>query len=143
MAALGMIYGPWLGGVLGGTASVIAGATAYGATRLLGHRAAVFLVGERDLRRAELFFSRAGGYAVALSRPLPLLPEVIACLAGLARMRTTSFFAALCCGSLPIGFIFAGVGSLAQDQPRLAMALVVVVPVLLWPIAGRILNSSR
>ena len=142
MAGLGIIYGPIVGGMLSGVASVIAGAIAYGATRLLGHRAALFLVGEHDLNRAESFFTRAGGYAVALSRPLPLLPEVIACLAGMARMRPTHFFVALCCGSFPSGFIFAGLGSWLEDRAWLGITIGAVVPLLLWPLARRLLNSK-
>lgn len=142
MAALGIIYGPVVGGVLSGVASFLAGAIAYMATRMMGHRAAVFIVGERDLARAERFFARAGGYAVAFSRPLPLLPEVTACLAGLAEMRRRVFFAALGIGSLVTGFAFAAVGHMGASSPGIAMLIGAVIPVAVWPFARGLLKGD-
>src|SRR5215207_5186873 len=49
IAGLGMIYGPWLGGLIGGAGSVLAGLTAYGGSRWLGGRFATWLVGDDDL----------------------------------------------------------------------------------------------
>ncbi|MCK4342300.1 MAG: VTT domain-containing protein [Phycisphaerae bacterium] len=143
MAALGITYGLVVGGLLSGSASFIAGAIAYAATRMMGPRAAEFLVGRKDLRRATTFFERSGGYAVAMSRPLPLLPEVVACLAGLARMPARAFFLALACGSLPSGFVYAGVGALAVDRPLIALALGVIIPVLFWTIARGLLGVKQ
>ncbi len=110
MAALGVLYGPVRGGLIGAVGSILSGSIAYGLCRLLGRRAAVKLAGEKDLARAEGFFDSAGGWAVALSRWLPVLPEAVACLAGLARMRALSFFIALACGSIPMAFAFAALG---------------------------------
>jgi len=143
MSALGIIYGPVVGGLIGGAGSVLSGSIAYGLTRLLGRRAAVFLAGERDLQRAEAFFRRAGGWAVAVARPMPLLAEVIACLAGLARMRPGRFFLALACGSLPMGLIFATLGYAGSNRPLLALVLSGLVPLLLWPVVQRLVGTER
>jgi uncharacterized membrane protein YdjX (TVP38/TMEM64 family) len=142
MAALGILYGPVLGGLLAAAGSCIAGLIAYGVTRLLGKRAAQFLVGQRDLERAERFFDRAGGWAVALSRWLPLLAEVIACLAGLAGMRPGRFVVALICGALPMGLTFATIGAAGADRPVLAIVISIIAPALLWPIAQRLLKAG-
>lgn len=141
MAALGIIYGPIVGGILSGAASFCAGAIAYLATRMMGHRAAVFIVGERDLARAEKFFDRAGGYAVAFSRPLPLLPEVTACLAGMAEMKRRVFFTALGIGSVVTGLAFAWVGHAGASNPGMAMFIGAAIPVAVWPIARRMLKE--
>lgn len=137
MAALGYLYGSVVGGLLGGAASTAAGLIAYGATRLIGHKAAVFLAGERDLRRTEDFFRKRGGFAVAITRPMPLLPEVVACLAGLARMPFRFFFVSLCCGSFPTGFAFAAIGALGVEKPSLAIAAGCIIPVILWSFVHR------
>lgn len=142
MAALGILYGPVLGGVLSAVGSCSAGLIAYGASRLLGHRGAEFLVGRRDLERAERFFDRAGGWAVALSRWLPLLPEIIACLAGLARMRPGRFIVAMICGTLPMGITFASIGAAGADRPVLAVVVSIAAPVILWPLAQRLLRAG-
>ena len=73
-----------------------------------------------------------GAWLVVLSRWLPIFPEVIACLAGLARMPPLSFFAALACGSAPLGFVFAAIGHAGVSHPVLAIALSAGLPPLLW-----------
>lgn len=133
MAALGFVYGPWLGGLLGATGSILAGLLAYGLCRQMGRRAAEWIAGKRDLERGErIFGSSAGGFIVALSRWLPVMPEVIACLAGLSRMPFGRFAASLACGSLPLGFAFAAIGAMGKDQPGIALLLSAIVPPVLW-----------
>jgi len=137
LAALGVVYGPLLGGIIGGAGSVLSGALAYGACRLAGSRAALFLAGERDLARGRRFFECSGGWAVVLSRWMPLLPEVVACLAGLMEMKPTRFFAALLCGSLPMAFCYAFAGHLGADQPLVVLAASALVPLVVWALLAR------
>ena len=132
MAALGFVYGPLAGGLLGAAGSILSGLLAYGLCRLLGRRGAARLLGPGDLARAERLFARVGGWLVVLSRWLPLFPEVIACMAGLARMPAGAFVAALACGSLPLAFAFAAVGHAGVDRPGLALGLSALLPPLLW-----------
>jgi len=140
MAALGVAYGPLLGGAIGGIGSCLGGIVAYSACRLFGHRAAVWIAGEDEVRRGERFFAtKGGGWAVALSRWLPLLPEVIACIAGVARMPTRRFLLALACGSFPMAFAFATVGWSGRQRPTTALILSALLPLILWPIAARLL----
>ena len=99
IALLGMLYGPWLGGFIGGVGTLLAGLVAYGGCRLLGDRFVRFLVGEANLGRLQKFFARHGLWAIALTRWMPLLPEALCCLAGMSRMRFWPLFLALACGS--------------------------------------------
>ncbi len=133
ITGLGMIYGPWLGGLIGGVGSVLAGLTAYGGSRLLGARFATRLVGADDLGRLAFFFSRRGPWAIALSRWLPILPEALCCLAGLARMPFRVFLAALVCGGLPMSFLFAWLGRSFEQQPLAGLVVSGLIPLLLWP----------
>lgn len=139
MAALGILYGPIAGGLISTAGSMLAGGIAYGLARLIGRRGALILVGERDLARAQHFFARSGGYAVAFSRALPLLAEVIACLAGLAGMRTARFVLALACGALPMGMVFAWLGHVGGDRPVLSVVISAAAPLVLWPVARRLM----
>jgi uncharacterized membrane protein YdjX (TVP38/TMEM64 family) len=82
MAGLGMLYGPALGGLLGGLGSFAAGALGYLACRAFGRNAARAILGRDGFVRAERWFSAAGGWIVALSRALPILPELVVCMAG-------------------------------------------------------------
>ncbi len=140
MSALGWMYGWWTGGLICVAGSLLAGTAAYAACRWLGRGAARWMAGEDGLIRAEEIFSRRGGWLVALSRWMPVLPEAVACLAGLARMRPSVFFSALLCGSVPMGFAFAGIGHLGHREPGWAVALSGIVPVLLWLGAVRVLR---
>jgi uncharacterized membrane protein YdjX (TVP38/TMEM64 family) len=132
MSALGWVYGVWVGGLLAALGSFLAGMAAYGLGRLLGPRGALFLLGPRDLERGRRWFEHGGGWLVCLSRALPLLPEAVACTAGLVRMPLGRFMLALACGSLPMGCVFAWIGATGRDAPGLAMGLSLGLPVVLW-----------
>jgi len=137
MSALGFLYGPWTGGVVSALGSFLSGALAYGLTRWINPRWAAALAGAEELEKYHQLFARSGAWIVALSRWLPLLPEVVACLAGLSRMPARLFFIALACGSLPLGFAFAAIGAAGQRSPGLALALSAVVPAVLMVVARR------
>jgi len=133
MSALGLVYGWFWGGVLSALGSVGAGLLAYGLARKLGRRGALLLAGEKGLKEGDRLFQGAmGGWIVALSRWLPVLPEVVACLAGLSRMPFARFSAALCAGSVPMGFVFAWIGHTGQEKPVLALILSAGLPPLIW-----------
>jgi uncharacterized membrane protein YdjX (TVP38/TMEM64 family) len=140
MSALGWMYGWWLGGLISAAGSMLAGTIAYAACRWLGRGAARWIAGEDGLRKGEELFEQRGGWLVALSRWMPVLPEAVACLAGLASMRWRVFLPALACGALPTGFVFAGIGHLGQSEPAWAFALSAIVPILLWLAAAKVLK---
>lgn len=142
MSALGLIYGWFWGGLASAAGSITAGLVAYGLCRAAGRRAAVWLAGEDGLIKGEALFAKHGGWLVATSRWMPVLPEAIACLAGLVRMPFQRFLLAMICGSLPMGFAFAAIGALGSSQPTLAIALSAAVPVCLWLLARRFLRSD-
>lgn len=132
MAGLGYVYGVFWGGLIGSGGSFLAGSLGYGICRLVGRGAARRILGDRDLERGERMFRDVGGWLVVLSRWLPVFPEVIACMAGLTRMPAGRFFAALACGSVPLGFAFAAVGAAGIERPALAIALSALAPPALW-----------
>jgi uncharacterized membrane protein YdjX (TVP38/TMEM64 family) len=133
IAGLGMLYGPWLGGLIGGVGSTLAGLVAYGGCRLLGQRFLDFLVGSANLEKLGRFFGRHGLWAIALSRWMPLLPEALCCLAGMARMRFGPFLAALGCGSLAMGFAFGFLGMAYLDRPVVGLVVSALIPLAVWP----------
>lgn len=143
MSALGWKYGWFLGGLLSAGGSVLSGLVAYGACRWFGRPAGRWIAGEDGLLRAGEWLEKGGGWLVALSRWMPVLPEAVACLAGLARMRWRTFWLALVCGSVPLGFAFAAIGHLGHSKPVLAVLLSAVVPIGLWMVARRFWNGEK
>ncbi len=135
MSAMGLMYGWWWGGLASALGSILSGIVAYAMCRVAGHRAALWVAGAEGLAKGEALFAKHGGWLVATSRWMPVLPEAVACLAGLVRMPLRPFLVALVCGSLPMGFAFAAIGDLGSSNPALAIALSTVVPVLLWLVA--------
>jgi len=134
LVTLGMAYGPWLGGLIGTVGTFAAGTTGYSLCRVLNKRAARFLVGEKGMEIGGRFFEKSGGWVIALSRWTILLPELLSCYAGLMRMPPRQYFAALLCGTLPMSFTYAWLGSTdaAQENKLLALGLSAAIPVVLW-----------
>jgi len=135
MTALGILYGPWLGGLLAAAGSFLAGSIGYLVCRNFGRPAALKILGPKDLENGETLFATFGGWFVALSRWLPVFPEVVACMAGLTRMPKAAFFTALACGSIPFGFAFAALGHAGVDRPLMAIGFSILIPPLFWAAA--------
>ncbi len=137
ISAMGYLYGVWIGGFLASGGLMLAGMAGYGIGRLCGEQKARRWLGDADFVRGQALFSKGGGWVVALSRALPILPEVISCTAGLVRMPFKSFLAALTCGSVPMGFLFAAIGHAGQEAPTWAVVFSLVIPAILWAAASR------
>jgi uncharacterized membrane protein YdjX (TVP38/TMEM64 family) len=136
IAALGIIYGPVLGGLLGSVGLITGGLLGYVLMLTSARRMVRRFVGLQSLNRMEGLFERAGAWAIVLTRSLPYsIPEAMAFLAGLAGMPPGKFIVALTVGSVPTAFAFAAIGAGLADQPILAFVASYVLPVLLLPIA--------
>lgn len=134
MAALGAVYGLVPGSCISFAGSMLAGLAGYGAARLPGKKAVRYLATDPEMERFKAFFDRYGGYAVILSRTVPILPETISILAGLSRMEFPRFLAALAAGTLPVSVLFTWMGTgQGLGQPA-GILLAVVLPVLAWPL---------
>ena len=132
MSALGYIYGPIAGGLISALGSFLAGSLGYWLCRLMGEKTAMVLLGRNDYIKGKNLSGGVGAWVVVLSRWLPVFTEVIACMAGLTRMPVLYFHGALLCGSLPLGFVYAFVGSAGVDFPIMAIALSATLPPLIW-----------
>jgi len=141
MSALGYIYGPFIGSIFSTIGSVMAGLLAFGLCRALGERGALVILGKKDLEKGRNLFSNKGGWIVAVSRWLPVLPEIVSCMAGLNQMSAGKFTVALVCGSLPLGLVFAYIGHSGRDYPMAATLISALFPVVLWGFAQWALRS--
>lgn len=142
MSALGYIYGPLVGGLISAGGSFASGVLAYWLCRLLGENTATWLLGKKDYERGKKISARVGGWVVALSRWLPVFPEVIASMAGLTQMPVMNFYIALACGSLPLGFTYAIIGNSGIENPAQALGLSACLPPVIWFVVSRVLRSS-
>lgn len=143
ISALGYLYGTLIGGAIATVGLMASGLLGYGLGRLFTPALAQRWLGQRDYALGKRIFENGGGWAVALSKAVPILPEVIACTAGLLRMPFARFVVSLACGSLPMGFLFAAIGKAGHDTPGISIALSLILPALLWLAASRVNRGSR
>jgi uncharacterized membrane protein YdjX (TVP38/TMEM64 family) len=143
MAAMGLIYGPVLGGAIASFGSFLAALVGYTLCRAIGPRAASWIAGPRQIERLSEFFERNGMGAIAVSRFLPAVPEVLACLAGLTRMPFGRFCTGNLIGSVLVGFINAYFGARGETDPASTVAVVVVAPYVALPIFLYVLARGR
>jgi len=136
MSALGAVYGFWIGGLISAIGAMLAGMFGYGVGRFFDEKFAKRWLGEEDFEKGRNLFSKSGAWVVAVSRALPILPEVLSCMAGLLRMPFGKFMVALACGSVPMGFLFAWIGTVGREQPAWGLAFSLGVPALLWGAAA-------
>lgn len=142
MSALGAVYGFWIGGLLSAIGSMLAGMLGYGVGRFFDEKFAKRWLGEKDFEKGRSLFEKSGAWVVAISRALPILPEVLACMAGLLRMPFGTFVIALACGSVPMGFLFAWIGTVGREQPAWGLAFSLGVPAVLWGVAAVMRKKS-
>jgi uncharacterized membrane protein YdjX (TVP38/TMEM64 family) len=135
IAALGIIYGTLLGGLLGSIGLITGGLLGYALMRTSARRVVQRFAKARSLQRMERVFEQRGAWAIVLTRSFPYsVAEIMVFLAGLAGMPMGKFIAALTLGSVPIAFAFAAIGAGWADLPLLALVVSYVLPVLLLPI---------
>lgn len=128
MALAGMFYGAFLGAVVAFAASMFTAVLGFAACRLGGQVWVRRIVGEEDIERVGEWFERYGVFAIVISRPIPMLTEVISCLAGMSAMRVRTFLVATAVGHLPVCVFYSFIGSkgdFADPWPVIAVSLAV------------------
>ena len=136
IAALGIIYGAPIGGVLGSVGLFTGGFLGYLLMRTSARRFLQRVVRIQSRHKMETLFDRGGPWAIVLTRSLPYsVPEAMVFLAGLAGMPMRTFTTSLAVGSVPTALVFAAIGAGWADQPVLALVVSYVLPILLLPIA--------
>jgi uncharacterized membrane protein YdjX (TVP38/TMEM64 family) len=136
IAALGIMYGAPVGGLVGSLALFTGGLLGYLLMRTSARRFLRRFVRIQSRHEMESLFHRGGAWAIVLTRSLPYsVPEAVVFLAGLTGMPMRKFTMSLAVGSVPTAFAFAAIGAGWADQPMLAVLVSYVLPILLLPIA--------
>lgn len=136
IAALGVVYGTLLGGLLGSIGLITGGLLGYGLMLTSARRLVQHFADRLSLHKMERLFDQGGAWAIILTRSLPYsVPEAMVFLAGIAGMPIRKFTTAMIIGSVPTAFAFAAVGAGWADRPVLALAVSYVLPIVLLPVA--------
>ena len=101
------------------------------------------LVPEDERRRADALLQEWGDLAIVVTRPVPILAETVAILAGASLMSPGRMVLATLAGSLPAALLYALTGATARglDNTVLVFSLVLLVAGLFWAV-GRKLRSG-
>jgi uncharacterized membrane protein YdjX (TVP38/TMEM64 family) len=133
-AALGILPGTvcaWAGMTLGAAAGWALGR--------LGGRA-VAAIDPADRRRLDRERHRLGPFLIVLSRPLPLVAEAVALLAGGTRMPAGEFLRAAASGNLAVAFAWSlagGAGVHGDVLPAVLVAALVIPVAAAWLVVRR------
>jgi uncharacterized membrane protein YdjX (TVP38/TMEM64 family) len=138
----GWLLGPWLGGLVASVGLLVMGGTAYTLGRTLGRGVLLRLFrDEARLADVEAAFARNDLLTLAVCQALPILPELSASLAGIARMRPLRFVAGYALGVVPFAFIVAS-GGAASSPDDLRPAILTAIGasatlLILWRLVAR------
>ncbi|MEQ1893989.1 MAG: VTT domain-containing protein [Planctomycetota bacterium] len=142
MVVLGKLYGFGAGAALSLAGSVLSALLAW----LLGRRGEHLLarwMSPAELRSADAWLARHGAFALAVTRPVPILAETFALLAGARAMPLGRVLVAATLGILPAALLYAWAGSAGRDviEDALLFGLTLVIAGALW-LAGRRQGSA-
>ncbi len=130
----GYFLGFYQGMLAGATGLLLAGMVGYGLSRWLGQSFVALIIRDQAKRDEMLTsFSDYGAIIILLSRAMPILPEVSACMAGLNKMPWLRFIAIWSLSALPYAAIAAYAGSISSLQdPKPAIFTAVGLSCFFW-----------
>lgn len=149
---IAILSGYFLGHTYGAIAAlsgiVLAGICGYILSRYYGDTILGVLVKDEDKRNEAIAtFQEHGFMMVLLSRAMPILPEVTACLSGMTRMNFSNFLLAWLISSVPYILIATYAGSISSiENPKPAIFSAIGISLFFWSawfIYHRINNKSK
>ena len=91
------------------------------------------LKNENERKETIQTFQKHGFVMILLSRAMPILPEVSACLSGITRMPFAKFMIAWMISSVPYALIASYAGSISSiENPKPAIFVAIGISSLLW-----------
>jgi uncharacterized membrane protein YdjX (TVP38/TMEM64 family) len=132
MAIAGTLYGTLWGCLIAAAGSILAGLVAYGLAYALGHKAINRIATAEEREKFQQFFDRWGGGGIVVSRAMPVMPEVLTVLAGLARMHFGRFMVSLVLGAFAVALPLAWVGHQAGGNLQTVTIVISIVTVAVW-----------
>jgi uncharacterized membrane protein YdjX (TVP38/TMEM64 family) len=130
----GYFIGAGFAALAGASGLMAAGIGGYWISRRYGERFVAYIVKDAHEREAAAqAFRRHGPVVILLSRAMPVLPEVSACMAGLTRMNFMTFLALWSMNVIPYCLIVAYAGSISTlDDPQPAIFTAIGLSVFFW-----------
>lgn len=130
----GYFLGHTYGAISALSGVTLAGVCGYTISRYYGNAMLAYLVKDQEKRQEVITtFQQHGFIMILLSRAMPILPEVTACLSGMVRMNFGKFLLAWSISSVPYILIASYAGSISTIQdPKPALLAAIGITMLLW-----------
>jgi uncharacterized membrane protein YdjX (TVP38/TMEM64 family) len=143
-----MAHGALFGVAMGAALSMIGSLGAAVAGYAIGRRGGPLLdrfVTQEERQRVERIFARWGTLAIVATRPLPIVAETFALLAGASRLSFAGTLAAAAAGAFPPALIYAIAGRAATDfrSGALIFLLVLAITGSFWAVSERLILRQR
>lgn len=134
IALSGYFMGFQFGAIASFIGLLLAGVTGYGLSKILGEKIFGFILKkEKSRQEAKNTFRRHSFIMILLSRAMPILPEVTACLAGMTKMKFSKFILAWVISTVPYILIISYAGSISSiENPKPAIYTAIGISVILW-----------
>lgn len=133
MTLAGALLGPALGTAVASAGALASALAGYALCRRFGERVVLGVASAEDRARVERFMDRYGSFAIVLSRPVPMLTEIVSCVAGLTGVPFRRFLALSIAGTVPISAVYAWAGARAGGAAGLGWPLLIAI---VLPAAG-------
>jgi len=130
----GYFLGFSFGTIASFTGMMLAGISGYWLSYYFGERVFCYLLKNKNHRQeAKTTFGKHGFPMILMSRAVPILPEVTACLAGMTKMPFLRFLIAWSLSTAPFVIIASFAGSISTlENPKPAIFTAIGISTLLW-----------
>jgi len=134
MILSGFFLGPVMGSMFSIIGLIAAGFCGYALSHRYGDKLAKLLIrDEIELDKAVRTFRQFGTGTILLSRAMPILPEVSACMAGLTHMPWLRFAIAWLLSTVPYAVIASYAGSISSEaNPKPAIIAAIGLTTAFW-----------
>jgi uncharacterized membrane protein YdjX (TVP38/TMEM64 family) len=129
MVLSGAAFGVVWGSLLSLVGSVGGEWVGFELARRYGRGASRWVVDEAEMLKLERQFVRYGAAAVAVTRALPVVMETMSIVAGLSRMKRSTFLLASIVGTAPVVVIYAYAGAVSRQVGSMVPAVVILIAV--------------
>jgi uncharacterized membrane protein YdjX (TVP38/TMEM64 family) len=144
MILSGKLLGFAFGGFIAFLGAIVSSILGYTICRIGGHRMYYKLIGSKDSHKIEEWFEQYGFLAIIISRPIPMLTEILSCLAGLSKIQFKNFVFASILGTLPICFVYSYFGNLElSSAPLIALWVALIIPAIGWLVVKMIKRGKH
>lgn len=130
----GYFLGFFYGVIFSLSGVILAGSVGYALSRYYGDRILNYLIKDDEKRdEAVTTFRQHGFIMILLSRAMPILPEVSACLAGMTKMSFKKFLFAWLLSAVPYILIATYAGSISTlENPKPAIFIAIGISAFFW-----------